>query len=573
MRRFSHDQLKTTELNWQPPLANSGPVEMEMEMETPQNLLIQTDWANLNVPGSPWLSRLLGALEIECLNTVPLLSLEGENPEEAQYLTQTQLQDLWNGENKSIICDSKTSTPNFQSRLNISRAPRKTQTGRVFLQEPASASHRRNPSPFDETFIFPPQPTATPNKYRDLDQPLWMALRSRAAELEERLPKLKPLLGIAHPNVLAMTTELARTYLEQGDIRKSGNLLRHVAHTTQNVYGPSHVKTLDAWLDVADYLKEYGKQSPALKLINKLQPEIFKLGQPANDVATKSMDLRSDIAAYMRDWDLAEEIIRPLLQVRLEQSGPSCQDTWDCMINMGNVLAQKGDVSEAERLLRFTLQLIGIPSCLTVKYLSRAFNHLANTCCLQRRYEEGQFICRKAITTLEASLGQNSPHLLTLYGRGAWMSLRQRRLNESEMLFRRVIKQSYDVRGQLPLVALIYTEGLATNLELLGRIDEAASLYENVYYGFSEIFPLESARVLMTCYALGQFYQTQGRRDESLKLYKDHIGKMEKLQETGEPLTPDVQVAIARVHQWMTVAEPAPFGIRDLYLLDSGGGL
>jgi hypothetical protein len=81
---------------------------------------------------------------------------------------------------------------------------------------------------------------------------------------------------------------------------------------------------------------------------------------------------------------------------------------------------------------------------------------------------------------------------------------------------------------------------------------------------FKRLSP-ESWQALSACYALGQFYQSQSRYDDALKLYHGHIRQIQKIRET-EDLKHDVQQAIARVERWMRAPEAESFGTRDWFL-------
>ena len=348
--------LQTTSIPYKPPpIQNSDPDDIEFD--PPSKVSDHSDWAYVNIPGSPGLSRLLGALELECSNPIPPLSPEEENPEESQFISNTELLDLWNGTNKSLVYEC-VGSDSKQPISHMPRISRKRKARSIPWCGPDSGIYRQIPSPFNEVYIFPQQSNNASHHRDSFDCPFWMTLKNRAAELQLKLSKLKPLLGYAHPKILVVTRELARTYLDQGLAAKAEPLFRKVANTMQTTQGAANLQTLDAWLEVVDCLQDKGKDMEAKNLLDKLNAAILSIVQPRDAIAVKAMYMMSSTTFNLNDWDRAEELLRQVLQARLNMLGPTCQDTWKCILNLGAVLAYQRQSSEAEKLLRFALQLL-----------------------------------------------------------------------------------------------------------------------------------------------------------------------------------------------------------------------
>lgn len=546
-----------------PPIQNCDP--FNIDFCPPNSVLGRSDWANVDVPGSPGLSRLFGSLELECSNLIPPLSLEEEDPEEPEFISNTELLDLWNGTNKSLVYEYVGSD---SSKQPISRIPRTSKTRKARSKPwcgPGSGSYRQIPSPFNELYVFPQQSINASHHHVSFDGPFWMTPKNWAPELQLKLSKLKPLLGCEHPKILVVTRELARTYLDQGQAAKAEPLFRQVANTMQRTHGAANLQTLDAWLEVADCLQDKGNDMEAKNLLDKQNAAIRSIVHPGDDIAIKAMYMMSSTAFNLNDWSKAEELLRQVLQARLNMLGPTCQDTWKCISNLGAVLAYRRQSSEAEKLLRFALQLLCKNPGPHVNHAARAFNALASNYAIQGRFQEGEDLCRHAIERLGGSLDSDSPQLLNLYGRLAWSVLCRGGFEESEVLFRTTVKWHSKVQCERHRDALSFAEGLAVTLEQLGNIDEAACWYEKVYFGNLERFPPESWQVLSTCYGLGQFYQSQSRCDDALNMYRHHIRQIRKMQET-ESFKYEVQLAIGMVQRWMRAPEPDSFGTRDWFL-------
>jgi tetratricopeptide (TPR) repeat protein len=146
----------------------------------------------------------------------------------------------------------------------------------------------------------------------------------------------------------------------------------------------------------------------AKNLLDKLNAAILSIVQPRDAIAVKAMFMMSSTTFNLNDWDRAEELLRQVLQARLNMLGPTCQDTWKCILNLGAVLAYQRQSSEAEKLLRFVLQLLRKNPGAHVHHAARAFNALASNYAIQGRFQEGEDVCRHAIGRLEESLGSDS---------------------------------------------------------------------------------------------------------------------------------------------------------------------
>jgi hypothetical protein len=125
------------------------------------------NWSNVEVPESPDMSRLFSALEIECSNPVPVLSLEpGYLPAVPRCISECQIQDLFNEENKVLNSDnnqlysSERSKPSLplplaSSKMNLQNAlpPLQDFAAAVFFGYSAS--------PLNELYVFSPAPSTS----------------------------------------------------------------------------------------------------------------------------------------------------------------------------------------------------------------------------------------------------------------------------------------------------------------------------------------------------------------------------------------------------------------------------
>lgn len=159
--------LQTDECHTKFSTQKVGPTNIDIEPSSYP--LCHRDRAEVDVPGSPELSRLLSAVEMECSNSISPPSLEKGDPKEVQCISNTELLDLWNGENKSLVSESEGLISSCPPRLGISRTHRKKEMIELPLQTLASVFCGWTPSSFNEVYVFPPQPKNATHKHHGLD--------------------------------------------------------------------------------------------------------------------------------------------------------------------------------------------------------------------------------------------------------------------------------------------------------------------------------------------------------------------------------------------------------------------
>jgi hypothetical protein len=88
------------------------------------------NWSTVNVPGSPGLSRLFTALELEESSPVPELSLSDAEVETSQTFSAIELSDIFNEKNKRLVYNVDVGE-NFQRHndiFDVNRFPGETLT-------------------------------------------------------------------------------------------------------------------------------------------------------------------------------------------------------------------------------------------------------------------------------------------------------------------------------------------------------------------------------------------------------------------------------------------------------------
>jgi hypothetical protein len=306
------------------------------------------NWAGVDVPGSPGLSRLFNALEIECSVPVPPLSLDTRVPEELQYISHIEMLDLWNESNKSLVYE-----------LDVSYSPRQLGPTHESPKGQTQAFPWRDPklifcgwprSPLNEIYVFPASSTKTHYQPPSPRKPLWAELEAQVAELQARLSKLKPLLGVEHPGILAIMEHLAGIYISQGSYQKEEKLRWYIASAMRKSLGPTNLETVVAWQKWVRNLLNRGQYLRGHTLLSKMHSAILKLVNPDHNIAIESTMLMGWAARNLSDNEKAEGLLRQVLQMQLNTLGPRSRKTLNSMEHLGSALGRQLKHSEAEKL-------------------------------------------------------------------------------------------------------------------------------------------------------------------------------------------------------------------------------
>ena len=500
-------------------------------------------WSAVDVTGSPGLTRLFRALEIECSTPVPPLSLDEQIPEESQCISDTEMLDLWKEENRSLVYELDVSHSPAQEGLIP--ASLKGQTRVLPWRDPNLAFCGWNGSPFNEIYVFPTSPTKALYQSASSRKPLCARLKAQAAELRIKLSKLKPLLGVEDPRIIAIMQGLADIYIDQGSYHRAERLHRYVANVTQKSSGPTNLKTIAAWQKWVRCLLYQGRYLHAEAVLSKMHSTILKLVNPSHNIATDATFLMAWTAMNLDDDEKAEELLRQVLQIRLNTLGPRSHGTWISMDYLGYLLNKQLKCSEAEKLLRTVVQLRHEFAELEREMdLCDAMNDLSSTLIKQELYKESEDIARHAVERFEMSLGPEHPIILKTHVQLARSIAAQGQYQESEDMLRTVLKQQSIILGESHPYTLSTTWGLAMLFEEMDYLEEATILYEKSFWGDLDLYEPDGRNTISSCDYLGWCYEKQGRYDDAMKLYRQLVERIQAVKGNDHP-------AIAKIQGWM----------------------
>ena len=480
------------------------------------------DWSTADVPGSPGLSRLFRGLETECDTQIPLLTLEEGESADPMCLSNSELQKLSKESSNAATDDFDAfSSPQKKTLVAI-----KNKSAGVCPQYPwrdiDNVFCGFTASPLNEIYIFPPcQNDLHMDDTYTVD--LWASLTAEMSELETKLAKLETQFQDDHPVIMRLMEDLAALYCRLETSRKAERIYRRLV----DIYhrrGTVNVKALEASLGVVNSLMGQGEYARAQSLLPTLQLAISRLVQPVHDLAVSAMWTQGWIFYVFGHYEEAEMLYRQHLQVLLSLYGPRASQAIRIMVKLGGQISRRKPEEGAVLLRRAAWLCTQLPA--TDEKACRSMTEVANLLSIQGNFEESYDMATKTVERFTRSLGAQHTNVLSSLGQLASFMNRLGKFHESANLFRIVVANRSDDESDEIKLQDRYL--LACVVEKYEDIDEAIVLYEKAvklkipeagywrYVFFSSV------------YCLGRCYESRGRYDDALQLYRQTIDRLRK---------------------------------------------
>jgi tetratricopeptide (TPR) repeat protein len=507
------------------------------------------DWSALDIPGSPKLSRLFKALQIDGSRPVPPISLDdtSSDSEESTYLSDLEMIDLFNEDNKGLTVDLVL--PHLSSRdekpfVSLASDPSSRHIHYPWRDIEAVFCGYRSPSPFNEVYVFPPSHTS--GRAHKPIATVWGSLKMEETELEAKFGKLKEQFPIHHAAVIAVMEDLANTYFDLDKFQKAERLYRSLVDVYRRTLGPTNLKTLSACQNVIESLMNEERWSEVQSLYRNLRSAISKLVSPYHGLAIWAKWADGRVARALGQEKRAEFLRREYLQISLGLNGLRHLDTIYAMRELTYSIIER-DTEEAEKLARKTVQLCledptgDEQSCYSMSVLTDILSRSSE-------YMESCSIARNAMGRFSGSLGQDHPDVIEVRISFAWSMLMAGKLAESEEIFRDLVLRNAQ-NGKISKTLNIWS-GLAAALEQQGKVDEAITWYEKSFRARLASFGPCNSRTVSNCSDLGRCYENEGRYNDALQLYRNVISSIKET--TGdENDEQDPNELIAKVERWI----------------------
>ena len=507
-------------------------------------------WAEVDVPGSPKLSRLFAALEVQCPDDALSFFLPevfdtkyDSNDTDHFYHWNTQSSAAFEDTGK---IDNETYDHLFlqdcSGLVSLDNPVRQAETPVKFLGQDIffPTGDVLSPRPLGEVYCFPSystgtgQPAFTPNRF--------CRFQAKESEYRNYLVKLKRLLPENHPAIIATMNGLADSFYQQGKPHLAEKWHKRRVLALQKTQGRKSLQTLSAWISLVNAITSQSRCEEARELHRRVHSTIVDMLPTEHDLVLRSMWTMSRISEYMGNFENAETLRRQQVQIRLTHLGPKDPGTVSALCHLANTIASLGKYSESEKLLRIVLQLsydtvgttYGDPH---VAHVMRSLTYILRA---QENYKESLNIGIASVERSKASLGDDHPETLRC---SYHLTITMRDLGfhrECGELLRVIAKQQSGVLGENHADTLVTVYEVGQTLLMVGELEKATKWLEKAFWGRMGIYGPLSQWTRYICQDLGECYVKQGRGSDALRLYEEMAENIRSLDGAGHPALDEV---------------------------------
>jgi len=485
------------------------------------------DWAHVDVPGSPRLTRLLDALKIDSGATSEL------------WWETTQLENGYtDSHNSNTPCGISSNGEPLPSH-----SPPKQQHLKDCSLSPGNPTpfHSRW-TPLNELYGFP-APLEIDNRTISpariiLPYQSWQHWKNETVEMSEKLRQLKQHCDDSHSSIISTMESLANIYFNQSRYSNAEIIYRRLVSARRKSKESTPYLTLSACLEVIVTLANQGRYNQAYELHRGLHSTITQAFRPEHPLSLRDAACFAWTKFKMSGGDEDDEIeidLRKILQRALNHFGPRHRLTKWIIYLLGTILMDKQQLVESERLLDAVLRMSseGNSSRNAITYAT--MRHLALTLNGLERYGESTNLQRSMAERARGSFGEEHPITSMAYAALATTFMTEGKLLESAKFFRASITAQLDVYDKTVADILDSIAGLAKVLFQLGECEEATAWYEKLFAGRREVHGLEYHETTSSCELLGLCYEKQGRWQQAMTLYRGVIKDFNRT-ESQEPI-------------------------------------
>ncbi len=275
-----------------------------------------------------------------------------------------------------------------------------------------------------------------------------LGLFPRATELEkESLEIRKRVLGADNPETLAVMSDVANDFIDEGQLAEAVKLSREVLDRQRRTLGPENPQTLATVNYLGDALFEQGRWDEAEKIYRELIPLARRVLGPENQNTLTDMSNLALCLNHQGHYIEAEKLDQEIVDIRRRVLGPEHPDTLLSMNNLAYDLYREHRAPEAEKFDReafdIRLRVLGPQHPDTLQSLGSVASDLF----LEGRYSEAEKLDRQALSIYRSTLGPEANSTLTTMGNLAHVLSREGRYAEAERLARDAIKIGRRVEG------------------------------------------------------------------------------------------------------------------------------
>ncbi|KAF4634492.1 hypothetical protein G7Y89_g3617 [Cudoniella acicularis] len=235
------------------------------------------------------------------------------------------------------------------------------------------------------------------------------------------------------------------------------------------------------------------------------------------------------------DEDSEEQGADELLQELKQEPKFNFSSTIEKINRLGFRYLDQGKLSEAESLLRQTMDILGNAG--EIQETLRIFAPLAFTLSNQGKFGEAEALQRQVVELEKETLGLEHPNTLRSMQFLAGIFSQQGKLGEAEQLQRQVLQLREKILGLEHLDTLYSIQVLASTFSHQGKLEEAEQLQRQVLQLREKILGPEHPDTLYSMQGLASIFSRQGKLEETEKLQRQATNMEERILGVEHPDT------------------------------------
>jgi eukaryotic-like serine/threonine-protein kinase len=267
------------------------------------------------------------------------------------------------------------------------------------------------------------------------------------------------------------------TYMMLGFGDRAEPHLRAAYGLRLRALGDAHPQTLAILTNLAAALYDLGRHREAETLLRKGLATAEQALGPHDDSTLQTMSALISSLYYQRRYAEAEQIARQRHHILLSTKGPAHPDTRGSAETLASVLSSLGSLDEAERILRESERRLSDEP--DHRYLAAFYLKLGTLLHRQGKLEEADDAMSRCVQARITFYGPD--HTMVGYAKVRLGNLKEQsgKLDEAEQLFRDALR--IDEQRQHTLTVDLSLMGLVRILRAQGRQDEAEPLLERAW--------------------------------------------------------------------------------------------
>ncbi len=293
-----------------------------------------------------------------------------------------------------------------------------------------------------------------------------------------------------------------------------------------------------AWLDFlrGDYPAAETLYREALGLRRRLAPgapSSTRIAANLNHLGTVLVE-RSQSTGAERSREI-ESLHREALAIYRETEGPDGKGVADSLFQLGRVLQNRGELAEAERLLREVLRIDLALLGETHPETSHCRRALAQVLIARGGLPEAERLLRQALAAQREVLPADHPDIAWTKNDLALVRFRSGDAVEAELLFREVLATASAGLGQSHAHTLLVLHNLASALVEQRKFAEAARLHEKALAGRLALYGERHVYVAFSLAGLARALSGLGRHGKAIDRARRSLAISRGLLQPGHP--------------------------------------